>query len=231
MNGQLNLAEQLMWLSLSDEGEIRPRADRLAYALAAAVLAELTHRGFLALRGNMLQLARGDRPGDPVLDYALVRITPFLPMTAPAAVKFFSQRDRSLAMRVLDRLAQKGLVRPAEKRVFGLWSRPVFIPVGRRDAAVARMRRALYDREDDTMLFMLLALIHMSHMQHFLFPPEEAQLVEDVSNEALGGWEDAVWAASQPGLNFTAHVMAASSWVAFAPTATQEAEEGDFDLF
>lgn len=142
------IAEDLLLL-LTDDATGKPVVDsqRLTYALAGAVLIELTLAGRVTVTENgrwgsrsRVALANADATGEPLLDEALARV----PTEHPAAAQaLLTVLGKGLADALRHRLAERGILHAEEGRVFGIFPTRVWPAVDARHEE--RVRSALWD--------------------------------------------------------------------------------------
>ena len=116
----VTLAEDLLLLAYDDEGNAHVGTPQLDYALAGALLMELTLDGRLAVADGALTVVDPAPTGDPLLDEALTRIAAEPTPRKPQA--WIDPLSAGLVDRVLTRLIDAGVLRREEGRV--LWVFP-----------------------------------------------------------------------------------------------------------
>ena len=122
----LNLAEELFLLALDDEdGSIAaPALDTLRYGLAAALLADLTLLGKIAVEDQRISLLDPAPTSDDLLDDTLHRIAQ---SNKPRKVKYWISAlgFRKLPKQIAERLVARGVLCEEERRY--LWVTPYAI--------------------------------------------------------------------------------------------------------
>jgi hypothetical protein len=142
------IAEEMVLL-LTDDATGRPVVDstRRDLVLAGAVVLELAERGRLRVTGpdeelkaGRLAVSDGTPTGDDVLDTALAELAdrkPDKPKNVLSAVA------KGLYRRLLERLAQRGILRVEEERVLGIFPRTSWPAVD--SAHEDSLRQGLHD--------------------------------------------------------------------------------------
>lgn len=140
------IAEDLLLLLTDDRtGKTSVAAQRLAFALAGAVLVDLVMLGRLEITqsGSRARVAVTDGPpvGDPLLDGALERIAGKRQPVAAQAVVTTLARDLADALRA--RLVARGILREEHGRVLGIF--PTHAWPAADSTHEDALRRALWD--------------------------------------------------------------------------------------
>lgn len=170
------LAEDLLLL-LVDEHSGRPLVDstRTTHALAGALVLELAVMGLLvpddpaARRGRSKIVAVGQPPGDPLLDLAWQAFSDKPRRAASVLQRLHSKVTDPL----LQRIADKGWVRPARTKVLGMFTRTSWPEVDGRHEAQLRNNLAivlLQGGTPDVRVAALISLLLAADALPTLFP-------------------------------------------------------------
>lgn len=169
----VDLAERLLLLAYDETG--RPVGDRDAvdFGLSAAVLMELTLAGRLALVAGEVAVTDTTPTGDPVADEVLATICA-APRREPP--QEWLQRLGGLRQRLLDRLAERGVLRRERDRVLLVFRRARYPSgTGTEPAAETDTRRRLREAVDgagavDARATALCALVLATGLEAAVFP-------------------------------------------------------------
>jgi hypothetical protein len=198
----LNFVEEITLLALDDATGTRLPVSALAldYALAGALLCELSLLNRLDTDPAHLTVISAEPTGDTMLDEALALIAAAgQPSPVSRWLGFFAARARGLQQAAYDRLVARGILR-CEKAVF-LWVHGTrrYPTVDHRERAEVRTRLAaliLGDDLPDARDAGLLSLLHACRLTDVIFSgPEFAARAGRVANLArmdLVGREAAV---------------------------------------
>lgn len=223
----LLIVDDLMLLLMDDDGATVRGAGTLHYTLGGALLTELALLGRIETdESGILNGPRvtpvGDEPlGDPLLQSAFDTVTAKTQRVQPLLMAL----GADLWKVVRDRLVERGLLRPEEKRILGVF-RSTRFPAGdaQHEAQLrARILRVLVDGEAaDARTAAVIGLLHASGAMPALSPPLPwtSQTVERAMQLQRGDWgAEAVSTAVQR----TAAAIAASAASASVTAATAAA--------
>lgn len=166
----LTLPEQLLLLSLdAASGRPRVRAHDLRYGLAAAALADLEARRFVAEDGGRVVPVAPPPTGEPVLDTALGLFDDGRPVRAG---RWIRSRSRQVADATGRSLAERGLVAVERHRLLGLFPvprYPVVVP-GPAEELAADFRGAAKAGFPEPETRMLAALVSAVRLTRHVAP-------------------------------------------------------------
>jgi hypothetical protein len=183
------LAEDLVLLLL-DPGSGRAVVDStsLDRAIGGALLLELATRERITADGGgaraRLSVADAAPTGDPLLDGALARLDK--PLRAQKAVERLARGTRAP---VLERLAERGLVRKARSRLLGLLPITTWTPGDAAKELRGRAAAVLRDgARPEQQTALLISLVHAVKAEHKIVEGPRRQLRARAAEVADGEW-------------------------------------------
>jgi hypothetical protein len=193
----LTLAEQLLLLALDDEsGKLLPLPDRaLDYALAGAVLADLTRVGRVKVSRDNIEITDSTPVESKPEDFGLLDLIQADVKSLRGALSHLAGDAHGLRKRLTDQLVQKGVLREKGKEflwVFHISRYPLADPTS--ENAVKQRLRNRIRMKDIPMKeadHVLIALVHVCQLEFLLFSEDEqksfAQRIEDISKHDMIG--------------------------------------------
>jgi hypothetical protein len=190
------LAEDLLLL-LFDDDSGRPVVDGTALdnALAGAVLLELVESGRVSPAGpaddakeGRLLVRDASPTGDPVLDQALDRLEAKDPVKAQRAVQLLTKGLRPV---VLERLADRGLVRREERKLLGIFPRTSWPAAATEHEQLVRARLAevlVGGQAPDAHTGGLVSLLSAINAVHKVVRGDRKQLKARAVEVGTGAW-------------------------------------------
>ena len=185
----MSLTEDLVLLLL-DPGTGRAVVDStsLDRAIGGALLLDLATRERITADGDgaraRLSVASAAPTGDPLLDTALARLEK--PVRAQRAVERLARGTRTP---VLERLAERGLVRHERNRLLGILPISTWTPGDVAKELRGRVTAVLLDGgQPDQHLAMLISLVHAVKAEHKVVDGPRRQLRARAAEVADGEW-------------------------------------------
>ncbi len=194
---KLSLPEELLLLALDDErgSAVSAVSMTLPYALAGAIVFELTGRGLIEMEGKDVRIVAGVKSGDAVLDLALDSVG--IPKKAKSIkwlVSKIAAKESKINAVLYDQLVSKGILVKDDRHF--LW----VIPYSRYPTKNALPETHIRKRMIDAVLgdgeiaesdYILLSLIKAANLEKEVFPKEilkEAKLKLKMiaENEKIG---------------------------------------------
>ncbi|WP_217250023.1 GPP34 family phosphoprotein [Streptomyces sp. AC602_WCS936] len=187
------LGEQLLLLSLDDESGTARETARVAPAIAAAALVELSLAGRVDVTDEKVTVVDATPLGEPALDAALETVGGG---DEPGTAKDWIERLKTDAVtRANTGLIDKGLVREERKKVLGLFPVRRYPEAdGSVEAAVRRRLEAvvLDGAAPDERTASLIALLHGAKLHRLAFPDADARrVVAAMESVSQGQWSAA----------------------------------------
>ncbi|NDV61229.1 GPP34 family phosphoprotein [Puniceicoccales bacterium CK1056] len=187
----LTLAEQLLLLALDDEtGKLLPLPDRaLDYALAGAVLADLTRVGRVSVSRDNIEISDTTPVESKPEDFGLLDLIQADVSNLRGALTHLAGDAHGLRMRLTEQLVEKGVLREENKEflwVFHLSRYPLADPTSE-NAVKQRLRNRI--RMKDIPMnekdHVLISLVHVCQLEFLLFSEDErktyADRIQDIS--------------------------------------------------
>lgn len=187
----LTLAEQLLLLALDDEtGKLLPLPDRaLDYALAGAVLADLTRVGRVKVTRDSIEIVDSTPVESKPEDVGLLDLVQADVTSLRGALAYLAGEAHGLRKNLTDQLVQKGVLRKEGKEflwVFHISRYPLADPTS--ENAVKQRLRNRIRMKDIPMKetdHVLISLVHVCQLEFLLFSDEEqkafAERIEEIS--------------------------------------------------
>ncbi|MGK9463578.1 GOLPH3/VPS74 family protein [Streptomyces sp. G6] len=186
------LGEQLLLLSLDDESGTARETARVAPAIAAAALVELSLAGRVDVTDEKVTVVDATPLGEPALDAALEAVGGGEPGTAK---DWIERLKTDPVARANTGLIVKGLIREERKKVLGLFPVRRYPEAdGSVEAAVRRRLEAvvLGGAAPDERTASLVALLHGAKLHRLAFPDADARrVVAAMESVAQGRWSAA----------------------------------------
>ncbi|MFC7815792.1 MULTISPECIES: GOLPH3/VPS74 family protein [unclassified Streptomyces] len=186
------LGEQLLLLSLDDESGTARETARVAPAIAAAALVELSLAGRVDVTDEKVTVVDATPLGEPALDAALEAVGDGEPGTAK---DWIERLKTDPADRANTGLIVKGLIREERKKVLGLFPVRRYPEAdGSVEAAVRRRLEAvvLGGAAPDERTASLVALLHGAKLHRLAFPDADARrVVAAMESVSQGRWSAA----------------------------------------
>ncbi|WP_329389184.1 GPP34 family phosphoprotein [Streptomyces sp. NBC_01351] len=189
----VNLAEEIMLLSLDDESGSAKQRQAAAWAVAGGILLELVLAGRVSVTGKFLALTDTTPTGDELLDGRTALIESWMRGRAKRRVTEWLTRDQSKAVAAtLQSLCARGVVVEEKHKALGVF------PVRRYPEADGAVERELRERlrsvvmdgaEPDARTAGLVALIHSAKLHRLAFPDgDRKQVTARMAEVAAGQW-------------------------------------------
>jgi Golgi phosphoprotein 3 (GPP34) len=209
------ITEDLVLLLLDpDSGRAVVDGTSLDRAIGGALLLDLAARERITADGDgakaRLSVVDAAPTGDPLLDEAASRLTG-TSLRAQRAVERLARRTRTP---VLERLAERGLVRRERSRLLGLVPTTTWPSTGSATTELrARVAAVLRDgSQPDQHVALLISLVHAVKVEHKLVDGPRKQLRARAAEVAAGDWAgEAVRKAIQAVQTSVAAAVAAST--------------------
>ncbi|MFE0807536.1 GPP34 family phosphoprotein [Streptomyces sp. NPDC058794] len=186
------LGEQLLLLSLDDESGTARESARVAPAIAAAALVELSLAGRVDVTDEEVTVVDATPLGEPALDAALETVGGGEPGTAK---DWIERLKTDAAARANTGLIDKGLVREERRKVLGLFPVRRYPQAdGSVEGAVRRRLEAvvLGGAAPDERTASLVALLHGAKLHRLAFPEADARrVVAAMESVSQGRWSAA----------------------------------------
>ena len=185
----MTLTEDLVLLLLDPaRGRAVVDGTSLDRAIGGALLLDLAAGGRITADGDgakaRLSVAVPTPSGDPLLDAALGRLTK--PMKAQKAVERLARGTRA---QVLERLAERGLVRRESSRILGLIPVTTWVPGEGARELRGRVTAVLRDgARPDQHLALLISLVHAVKAEHKVVDGNKRELRARAAQVAEGEW-------------------------------------------
>lgn len=181
----LTLAEQLLLLALDDEtGKLLPLPDRaLDYALAGAVLADLTRVGRVQVRRDDIEIVDPTPVESKPEDFGLRELVEAEVTSLRGALSHLAGDAHGLRKRLTDQLVEKGVLREEDKEflwVFHFSRYPLADPTS--ESAVKQRLRNRIRMKDAPMAEMdhvLISLVHVCQLESLLFADAELEAYQE----------------------------------------------------
>lgn len=181
----LTLAEQLLLLALDDEtGKLLPIPDRaLDYALAGAILAELTRIRRVGLKGDSLEILSTEPVGSAPEDEGLLDIMRVNLHSLQGVLAHLAGEAHGLRKQVIDQLVEKKILREEDREFLWIFHYSRY-PLADQTTEIA-VKQRLRNRIRDTSIVMsrrdhvLISLVHACNLEHLLLSPDELEAYED----------------------------------------------------
>lgn len=175
----LSLAEELLLLALDDEsGKLRPLPDRaLDYALAGALLAELTRAQRIEVNGNEVRILDETPTGNDPVDLGYVVLKNAEVKSLREALAHLAGDPLALRQKVIRSLVDKEILEEQNNELLWVfhWSRYPLADAEQEEAVKSRLRRLVIDpsaeiSEND---HLLISLVQACRLHSILFSEEE----------------------------------------------------------
>jgi hypothetical protein len=186
----LTLAEQLLLLALDDEtGKLRPLPDRaLDYALAGAVLADLTRVGRVKVSRDSIEIADPTPVESKPEDFGLLDLIQGEVTSLRGALSHLAGEAHGLRKRLTDQLVDKGVLREENKEFLWVFhfSRYPLADATSENVVKQRLRNRIRmeDVPMNEMDHVLISLIHVCQLESLLFSDSEREVyrarIEDI---------------------------------------------------
>ncbi len=188
-HNRLTLAEELVLIALDDESGSLISLPRysLEFALAAALVMELTLIGRIDTDPEKLFVLRSELTGSALLDDALTQIIaePRLQPTG-AWLRRLSQPGPELCDRVIGGLVSRGVLRCAERRLLWVFKERVYPPIsGLEEREVKSRVMTLLNNDEipDTRDALLIGLLRATGIMERLLSTSEFQRLSPRINQ------------------------------------------------
>lgn len=193
----LTLAEQLLLLALDDDsGKLISLPERaFDYALAGAVLADLTRAGRIRITGDSIEIVSTVSVASQAEDYGLVELEQSAVGSLRGALTHLAAEVNGLRQKLTDQLVGKGVLRKQEHELLWVfhYSRYPLADKEAENAVKQRLRNRILmpeipATESD---HLLISLVHICELDGLLLSNEEqsqqaGRLAEIARNDRMG---------------------------------------------
>lgn len=193
----LTLAEQLLLLALDDEsGKLLPMPDRaLDYALAGAILADLTRAGRIEVGKDSVEVIDSTPVESKPEDFGLLDLVGANVKSLQGSLSHLAGDAHGLRKRLTDQLVEKGVLREENQEflwVFHLSRYPLADPSSE-NAVKQRLRNRIRNHRIPLTEIdhVMISLIHVCRLEDLLLSKDEQEahrerIEEIVSNDKIG---------------------------------------------
>lgn len=193
----LTLAEQLLLLALDDDtGKLRSLPDRaLDYALAGAIIADLTRAGRVEVKNNTLIILDSTPVDSKPEDIGLLDLQQASANSLTGALAHLSGDANGLRKRVIEQLVQKGVLRRENKEILWVFHYnryPLADPTSE-NAVRQRLRKCIRNENHSltSLEHVMISLVHVCQLEYLLLTEAEretyrARITEICEHDRIG---------------------------------------------
>lgn len=175
----LFLAEELLLLALDDEtGKLRPLPDRaLDYALAGALLAELTRAERIEVQNDQVRIIDETPVGNEPVDLGFEVLKEGEVKSLQGALAHLAGDFTALREKVIQSLVEKEILKEEDNEFLWVfhWSRYPLADTQQEEAVKTRLRRLVMNRSEEISEndHLLISLVHACQLDSILFSDTE----------------------------------------------------------
>lgn len=175
----LTLAEQLLLLALDDEsGKLLPLPERsFDYALAGAVLADLTRVGRLKVSGDSIEILNTEPVQSPAEDFGLLELEQAVVQSLRGALSHLAADVNGLRNRLTSQLVEKGVLSKQQQDFLWVFhfSRYPLADKAAENAIKQRLRNRILMSEIPATEsdHLLIALLHVCQLEKLILSDSE----------------------------------------------------------